>query len=226
MIRVLEGWSEIGEANKSLARSGLPRHQTAEKNWDLFLLTQTLAGVPFDARVVDLGCGGSQTLKYLAALGYREILGIDLHITWRARLSLLWRLLRKRPAYRLRTGDITRTGLERSSVDVAVCISVIEHGVPTSEFIAEVARILRPGGILFVTTDYWPKTIKTPNRTVAFGLRWRIFDRDAIADLIATASDHRLFVDADLPHMTLGEGPVVWGGHEYTFIAMTFRKRE
>ena len=38
MIRVLQGWQEIGEASKFFSLKNLPKHGSIEKCWDLRLL--------------------------------------------------------------------------------------------------------------------------------------------------------------------------------------------
>lgn len=131
--------------------------------------------MPRTARVLDLGCGGGFTLGYLHGLGFRDVTGIDLNIEGRLRSKTWARRVRGRTLrapWRVLKRDITQTGLPAASADVAVSVSVIEHGVPRRPFLAEAARVLRPGGLLFVTTDYWESFPANLDRGRAFGFTW------------------------------------------------------
>lgn len=224
MISVLHNWTEIGEANIALCRHGLPRHGTPEKNWDLNLLRKTIGPVDRNAAVVDLGCGDGSTLKYLAALGFTNLLGLDLEISLRTRAASLARRIKGRTSFRLRKRDIVNTRLKDQSVDFAVCISVIEHGVSLPAFFKEVARILRRGGSLFLTTDYWPSPIEVAGGPVAFGLPWRIFTAEEVREALRLAGTFGLVPVVPAKDLEAQERCVVWGGREYTFLAMHLTK--
>ena len=86
MIKVLQDWVEIGEANKSLGRLALPKHSSAEKNWDFYQLYQLMESQQRELKIVDLGCGGGDTLRLLGAMGFENLLGIDLSIRLQDRL--------------------------------------------------------------------------------------------------------------------------------------------
>ena len=43
-------------------------------------------------------------------------------------------------------------------------MSVIEHGVPLKPYFEEMYRLLKPGGILITSTDYYPEPIDTRNK--------------------------------------------------------------
>src|SRR5260370_19117383 len=157
MIRVLRNWEEVGEAVMSLQREGLPLHETPQKNFDHFLLRESVASVDRRARLVDLGCGSAFTLRFLHALGFSNLCGVDLVVDKRARARQALLMLREhtlRPPFRLCRGDLTTTPLSPASCDAVLSISTIEHGVDLERFLAESARILRIGGPLFLSTDY------------------------------------------------------------------------
>lgn len=54
------------------------------------------------------------------------------------------------------TGDITRhnDALADEQYDYVVCTEVLEHTVQPFAAVAEIARILRPGGLLFLTVPF------------------------------------------------------------------------
>jgi SAM-dependent methyltransferase len=228
MIKVLRDWRAIGEAHINLARQGLPQHNSCEKAWDLYGLYQLLRTIDRDSRLIDLGCGGLFTLRLADAMGFHRLSGVDLVIPLRARLvqaKRMWRRKTVRVPFSLRRMSITSLRFADQSFDLAAAISTIEHGVDLPRFFSEVGRILRFGGLLFMTTDYWEERIQVEPSFRAYGRSWMIFDRRDIEAMLSLARMNGL-VPLDPTHSDLscGERCVAWSGHEYTFISMVFRK--
>jgi SAM-dependent methyltransferase len=214
MIQVLQSWQEVGEATMALQRRGLPTHITVQKNWDQVLLEQQLLDAPKQAAILDLGCGDCCTLKFLAALGFTNLSGIDLHLP--SSSSML--------PYKLYQGDLMHTSFSEQTFDRAVSISVIEHGVDLKAFFQEAYRILKPGGTLFVTTDYWEDKVEVDAAIQPFGLAWQIFSKVQIqeATTIAQTCGFELQQGCNIPACV--DKTVTWYDKDYTFIALTFRK--
>jgi SAM-dependent methyltransferase len=214
MIEVLQNWLEIGNATLSLQRRELPTHITVQKNWDQFLLDQQLQNAPKQAAVLDLGCGDCCTLKFLAALGFTNLSGIDLHLPPQS--STL--------PYKLYQGNLMHTSFPEQSFDWAISISVIEHGVDLKAFFSEAYRILKPNGMLLVTTDYWEDKIGVDPSIQPFGLPWQIFSKAQIQEAIAIAQTcgFELKEDRDIP--ACADKTVTWYNQDYTFIALSFHK--
>lgn len=228
MIKVLQDWREIGQCWMTLCRRHLPLHETPQKNWDHEWLRRLAEPVPRTGRVLDLGCGGGFTLGFLHALGFRDLVGLDLNIEGRMRLKTWARMVRGRtltPPWRVHRRDITRTGLEASSVDLAVSVSVIEHGVPRQPFVVEAARLLRPGGLLFVTTDYWESFPADMRRGRAFNQNWEPFARPDLERLVQQADEAGLDLVEPGPVPACGEATVHWMDSDYTFAAVAWRRR-
>jgi SAM-dependent methyltransferase len=226
LIKVLSSWNEIGDSILGLQQEGLPTHPTAQKNWDHFLLRELLASTSRKAVIVDLGCGEGHALSLLHALGFKTIHGMDLRIDWRARARQLRTMRREktlRAPYRLHTRDITRTSFQPETCDVAVSISTIEHGVDIKSFLAEARRILKPGGLLFMTTDYWENKIPT-NGVRVYGLPWQVFCRDQLETLITAAGEIGLKLALETAIPPCSDRPVTWQDSSYTFVALVFRK--
>jgi SAM-dependent methyltransferase len=219
---------EIGEANLAMSRARLPRHATCEKTWDLYQLYELLRIVPPESHIIDLGCAGLFGLRLLRSMGFSHLVGIDLSISWRDRVSQAWSMWKQRtltPPFRLRRADVTCTGCRDGEFDIAVSISTIEHGVDLVSFFREAARILRLGGLLFVTTDYWSEGVAADSELRPYGLPWRVFDRKQIADVITVANQYGLqLLEAEARETECGDRCVAWGGREYTFICLAFRK--
>jgi predicted O-linked N-acetylglucosamine transferase (SPINDLY family)/SAM-dependent methyltransferase len=215
MMKVLKNWQDIGEATLSLQRQGLPTHTDTRKNWDLSLLYETIASQNRNSCIVDLGCSPGCTLFFLLALGFTNLYGIDFDIDFTGKNF---------PA-RLYKGDLTDTSFENDSFDLAISISVIEHGVELKAFFNEVARIVKNDGLLFLTTDYWEEK-QDVGENNPLGLPWRIFSQQEIQELISTAQDYGFFLEGDLNIPSCSERTVIWQGIEYTFIALIFIKKE
>ena len=119
-----------------------------------------LAGaVPRAARVLDLGCG-SAPLR--AALAGRAYLGLDLSGAELAGASAAgaWPLLRARAS---------AIPLADASVDVVACSMSLMVATPLPRVLAEITRVLKPGGLLAATIPA-AGPLRPPDRVVAAGL--------------------------------------------------------
>ncbi|MCU0564985.1 MAG: class I SAM-dependent methyltransferase [Oculatellaceae cyanobacterium Prado106] len=213
MIQVLQNWLEVGESTLSLQRQRLPTHLTVQKNWDQSLLAQQLLPLPQSSAILDLGCGDCCTLKFLAALGFTNLSGIDLQVP--SDSSSL--------PYTLHQGDLMKTPFTDRTFDMAVSISVIEHGVDLKAFFQEAHRILKSSGLLFVTTDYWQEKIGIDDAIQPFGLSWQIFSQEQIEEMIAIAQSCGFQLKAETTIPACADPTVTWYDKDYTFIALTFQ---
>ncbi len=104
-------------------------------------------------------------------------------------------------------------------------MSVIEHGVPLVAFAAESARILRPGGLLVVSTDYDEDPPDTAGK-LAYGVPVHIFGPDEIRKFVDIADQHGLTLLGELA-LSHDERPVDWkrSGLDDTFIRLSFERR-
>ncbi|MGH9607105.1 MAG: class I SAM-dependent methyltransferase [Terracidiphilus sp.] len=197
-------------------RLRLPLDRADEKNWDhLAAVTAILHSTARSARVLDAGAEFySNVLPTLFACGYRHLYGMNLSFADPAR----------RGPIRYLPGDITRTGFSGSFFDAITCMSVIEHGVPLQAYFCEMHRLLRPGGLLITSTDYYPDPIDTGN-TTAHGARIKIFSKCEAEEMIALAKSCGFETTAPIDLETSGR-PIRWEpyGLEYTFLIFTLRK--
>lgn len=86
-------------------------------------------------RVLDVGCGKGHLVKALSELGVDSI-GIDLNPN-AADVAVV---------PRVRTMSATNLDFEDDSFDAVVSFHAIEHIPPVEEAIAEMARVVKPGG--------------------------------------------------------------------------------
>lgn len=227
MIKVLKDWLEIGEANKFLSRKGLPKHFDVQKNWDLYQLFGLVEAMPREIRVVDLGCGELMALKFLYAVGFKNLYGIELQIPWRNRLSQLSRMRKERSLkvpFHLYKGDLIKTKFPNQAFDLAICISVIEHGVDLEKFFSESHRILKPEGLLFITTDYWEEEIQVNDDNRPLGLHWKVFSKKDIEHMIELSYKFgfSLYQDSSIPQCS--DKCILWNNQEYTFLNLVLKK--
>lgn len=101
------------------------------------------------ARVLEGGCGRGNKVRALADTGYNAV-GIDFAAATVARANEVY------PDLDIRTGDVRALDLAADSFDGYWSIGVIEHfWNGYDEILAEAARVLRPGGVLFLTAPWF-----------------------------------------------------------------------
>ena len=92
----------------------------------------------------DIGCGGGVPAEEFAVLGFR-VTGVDTSEISRAAARNHASARRLSIDYRTGSGDLLSFGNE--SFDVVSCNDVPEHIHNRDAVIAEVARVIKPGGI-------------------------------------------------------------------------------
>jgi SAM-dependent methyltransferase len=95
--------------------------------------------LPTSGRMVDVGCGEGQIARVAAELGL-DVLGVDPALSQ----VLVARERAGGPTYV--QGSATDLAVEDASADVVVACLVFEHIVDVDTALAEVSRVLRPGG--------------------------------------------------------------------------------
>jgi SAM-dependent methyltransferase len=127
---------------------------------------------------------------------------------------------------RFEAGDVTRTRFEPDSLDVITCLSVIEHGVPLQAFFREASRILKPGGLLIVSTDYYPSPIDTGGAR-AFDAPIRIFNAENVRSALEIADESDLHPTTEI-RLECAEKPVTWKEYslDFSYLLVTLQKAE
>ena len=156
------------------------------------------------------------TLPWLFLYGYRNLVGINLEFG---------RTIRRGPI-RYEHGDITRSRFSANTFEVVICQSVLEHGVDVRAYLQEMARILRPGGILMTSVDYYAEPVDTRG-LMASGLPYRVFTKADVREFLAFAGSLGLS-PTDPIDLACEERAVKWDtyGLEYTFLMVTLRKEQ
>jgi SAM-dependent methyltransferase len=213
---VLKTTAEYQSSVRECRELGLPLHHERSKNWDaLGAVGTVLHTLGTDIRVLDAGAARySSVLPWLRLYGVRELFGNNLEFT---------RVIRH-GGVQFEPGDVTSTRYEAGWFDAVTCMSVIEHGVPLEAFLAESARIIRPGGLLVVSTDYDQEPPDTTGK-FAYGVQVKIFGPDDIRAFVVAAKKVGLELEGELV-LLHPERPVHWQrtGLDYTFIRLTFTR--
>lgn len=214
--RVLQSPAELREASDFGRRHRLPLHRAEAKNWDhLAAVKAVLSATTAAACILDAGAEMySNVLPALYACGYRRLWGMNLSFADPARRG---------PIQYLR-GDITHTGFSDRFFGAVTCMSVIEHGVPLRAYFAEMFRVLKPGGLLITSTDYYPEPIDTSGKA-AHGAPIKIFCRRDAEEMIALAQSCG-FETTGPVDLSASSRIIRWEEYalEYTFLIFTLRK--
>ena len=95
------------------------------------------------AVLLDVACGGGLLAPYLAGKGYRHV-GVDLSPN-------AVRVAREHGVTAVR-GDVSALPVADGVADVVVAGEILEHVPDLPGVVAELARVLRPGGVLVLDT--------------------------------------------------------------------------
>lgn len=115
-----------------------------------------LACLPEQGEILDVGCGTGGFLKAAANSG-RTVTGVDIAIRWlvvaRKRIA---RLMYQRKV-RIIPACVEALPFAESSFDLVVADSLLEHLEKPENAIAEMVRVLRPGGCIWIWSPnrYW-----------------------------------------------------------------------
>lgn len=102
------------------------------------------AGIGRGARVVDVGSGYGATARWLARTLGAQVTAITLSPAQHAH-ALVAPAVSPAPDYRL--GDFVESGLPSDAFDAGLAIESLSHVHELDALLAEVRRVLRPGGI-------------------------------------------------------------------------------
>ncbi|MFA5133282.1 MAG: class I SAM-dependent methyltransferase [Patescibacteria group bacterium] len=96
-----------------------------------------------DAAVLDIGCGGGETLKFFETSGFANIFGFDIdnYVKYPELASKV----------KLGNLNFERLPFEDKSIGLITAFQVLEHLENPFHFERECARILKPGGLLIMS---------------------------------------------------------------------------
>lgn len=231
---VLKAKSEIGLARTELCRRGLSftsswwRRLASNlgisdainvgdelKSWDVlksvhFMEDNTSKSAP----ILDIGAYASELPSILHDLHYSNLTGVDLNPN-----------VKKMPYagdVHYEASDFMHTPFKSESFEAITAISVIEHGFDGKALLAEVSRLLRPGGYFIASFDYWPEKVDTSGTSV-FGMDWKIFSEQEVRGLLDDATHYNLCPYGAI-NLDAREKVIHCADKDYTFAWLALQK--
>jgi ubiquinone/menaquinone biosynthesis C-methylase UbiE len=131
--------------------------------------------------VLDAGCGVGYGANFLAESGARWVLGIDISpeaIHYAAQNY-------KHSNLTFCVMDCIQMGLRNNTFDVVVSLELIEHLTQPEQFLIEVSRVLKPDGLLFISTPN-RRVSSTPGGRVSWPFHKHEFSADELRELLDT----------------------------------------
>jgi SAM-dependent methyltransferase len=170
---------ELSLAIKIIEKSNLKLHPNIpEKNWDSLIALNAITQNT-DKSAIILDAGGEKSsliLFWLYQLGYSNLKCLNL--TFNKRI--------KRGDIEFIPGDLTKTLFPNNYFDAITCISVIEHGVDEVKYFKEMYRILKKGGLLLTSMDYWENEIDRMGG-LAYNNPIYVYNKNSIRNLLEKA---------------------------------------
>ena len=163
------------------------RHEAAYR----WITAHRLPDLPTTGRVLDAGCGEGYGADLLHRAGAGQVFGLDYEGT------TLRHLAKAYPQVNLVQGNLVQTGFADDAFGLLVSLQTIEHLWEQPRFVAECARIARPGATI---------VLSTPNRLTFPSGNWYHTKE-------LTGAEFTELVEADLEIVeTLG----LWHGEKLT----------
>ena len=215
---VLKTKKEVLWSINQLKKLKLNLHQFP-KNWDSYRIFSFILKYGHkNSLILDVGSGKhSIILSWLELYGFSKLYACDISLQTDYRKG-------KINYYRQ---NLEKTNFPSNVFDIIISISVVEHGIELDRYLAEMSRLLKPGGYLLTSTDYWPTSIDTRN-IFPYGKKFgemKIFNRTGIEEIIRKAEKYqfKLIKPIDWTHK---EKVVSWKrlSKKFTFILFVMQK--
>lgn len=126
---------------------------TEERHWwfsgrqEIFRRAIESVAADVHGPVLDVGCGTGGLLSLLRRFG--PVTGLDI-----SEEAVAW--ARQRGYASAQVGDARHLPFPDASFQLVAAVDLIEHFQDDQEVLGELVRVLRPGGVLFVTTAAFP----------------------------------------------------------------------
>jgi len=173
----------VRECYDSIAPAYAERYseEMKRKPMDVETVERFVELLPASARVIDLGCGPGEITGYLHNRGI-EACGIDLSAQMINEARKLY------PGVEFKTGDMLELDIDGASIGGVIAFySIVNFSFDQArQALAEMARILKPDGILLFTYHLGDKTIRVDdflNSPVA--IDFTLFQTSDIKEILA-----------------------------------------
>jgi SAM-dependent methyltransferase len=220
---VLKNSFEVSQAMECLRSLGLFPHGDRVKSWDTLKMIDIIKQADKSASILDVGCIGSPILPLLWRLGFINLYGCDLLLKEGINTSI-----EMNNTFDISIQDLEKTEFENNTFDFVTSLSVIEHGISIQNYFKEMNRIIKRGGLLLTSTDYWPdKIVNLVNTDVnPKNSPDNIFSRREIEEDVISIAERNDFLLTEPIDFTYGEKVIHWNDTclDYTFIFFALRK--
>ena len=235
---MLKYYSDAEYGSQCLRDINLFPHYNPYKSWDTYKMIKIIRNSDRNSYVLDVGCNQSPILVMLRRLGFSNLYGCDLTLKTKYPISILKFAgsfykrdykpileMYENKTYRLSIQNLENTNYPNKIFDYITSLSVIEHGVNLSRYYMEMNRILKKGGYLLTSTDYWPTKIVNTKKAISCNTADNIFDRYEIEEMLHIAEQNGFALTEPLDY-TYREKVVHWKltGLDYTFIFFALKK--
>jgi SAM-dependent methyltransferase len=133
----------------------------------LFAAEINRAAVPRDARILDLGTSTGTNLRMLRDLGYHHAMGLDLS-------QEAIRFCESKGLGPVHQGDVCAIPFAGSSFDCLLATDILEHVDDDEAALAEIARVLAPGGHVLITVPTFPVLWGLQDEVASHRRRYRL----------------------------------------------------
>lgn len=197
-----------------------PQHPQRRWEYAMALRAATvwmaLRGRPI-THALDVGGAGSPFALMLDAWGAHAVTTIDPLAAEQAEQPVFMAM----PTYRVVATSLSQyVRLKPPPVPAVFCISVLEHVEDVMRFCNDLAAMVAPGGLLFLTVDYCDALEVCPkDRYELHWMRERIFTARSLANVSAEFFWNQF--------QLLGAADFTWHGpqvYDYTFASLAFVK--
>jgi SAM-dependent methyltransferase len=238
---VLRTSSEVKDAVNSLYSMGLFPHHGRSKSWDTYKMISIINSSDRSSYILDAGCNGSPILPMLKRLGFKNLYGCDLILKTKYPVRLMKLVcsfykkeygpiieMYEDKALNLSIQNLEETSFEDNTFDYITSLSVIEHGLNLRRYFKEMSRILKKGGMLLTSTDYWPVKIvnKTSTKHNSKNSPDSVFSKEEIEKEVINIAGQNSFTLTEPINFEHKDKVIHWKatGLEYTFIFFALRK--
>ena len=237
---VLKTASEIAEAKRHLKALKLFPHHVFSKSWDTYKMIEIIKKSDKNSFILDVGCNNSPILPMLKKLSFTNLYGCDLVLKPKYNynfMNILYSFYRRgyKPIlemysdnhFNLSVQSLQETNYKNEIFDYVTSLSVIEHGVDIDKYFTEMSRILKKGGSLLTSTDYWPEKIINTKKVYSRTGPDNIFDRNDIEHVIEIGDKYGLKLIEPIDY-THADKVVHWDeiGLDFTFIFFAMKKQQ
>lgn len=197
---------EVEKSIYEIKCMGLVPHNEWSKNWDnLHAVKFILERGNVKSNIMDMGCATyGVILPWLETFGYCNLYGCDTSFVGHY-------IIRNIKYYKM---DLQSTVFPDNMFDFITCMSVIEHGVNIEAYFKEASRLLKKGGYLITSTDYWKDGIDADIK---------VFTKNDINNMIKIANMYGFELEHPIDFED-GDKVVSWKGYNYTFIIFILKK--